>query len=258
MSTILFPSPIFGPVHSRRLGISLGINLLPADGKICSFDCIYCECGLNGSHRPHLKMPSRALVRSELEGKLAKMAAAGQKPDAITFAGNGEPTGHPEFAQIVDDVIKLRDRFAPKAKISVLTNAFHILRPEVFAALQRVDNALLKLDTVNLEYIELVNRPQGRYDLERLVEKMKAFEGNCMIQTMFMKGSWEGKSVDNTSERFVGPWLAAVKAIRPKLVTIYTIDRETPDKSLEKATHEELDRIAARLREAGLECTVSY
>lgn len=116
MSTILFPSPIFGPVHSRRLGISLGINLLPADGKICSFDCIYCECGLNGSHRPHLKMPSRALVRSELEGKLAEMAAAGQKPDAITFAGNGEPTGHPEFAQIVDDVIKLRDRFAPKAK----------------------------------------------------------------------------------------------------------------------------------------------
>ena len=227
MSTILFPSPIFGPVHSRRLGISLGINLLPADGKICSFDCIYCECGLNGSHRPHLRMPSRALVRSELEGKLAEMAAAGQKPDAITFAGNGEPTGHPEFAQIVDDVIKL-------------------------------DNALLKLDTVNLKYIELVNRPQGRYDLERLVEKMKAFEGNCMIQTMFMKGSWEGKSVDNTSERFVGPWLAAVKAIRPKLVTIYTIDRETPDKSLEKATHEELDRIAARLREAGLECTVSY
>ena len=257
MSTILFPSPIFGPVHSRRLGISLGINLLPADGKICSFDCIYCECGLNGSHRPHLKMPSRALVRSELEAKLAEMAAAGQKPDAITFAGNGEPTGHPEFAQIVDDVIQLRDRFAPKAKISVLTNAFHILKPEVFAALQRVDNPLLKLDTVNLEYIEFVNRPQSRYDLERLVEKMKEFNGDCMIQTMFMKGEWEGRSVDNTGDEYVGPWLDALREIGPRLVTIYTLDRETPGKNLLKAPRERLDEIAARVNALGIPTTVS-
>lgn len=258
MSTILFPSPVFGPVHSRRLGVSLGINLLPADGKVCSFDCIYCECGLNMSHRPHTKLPQRAAVRAALEAKLVEMAAKGVKPDAITFAGNGEPTGHPEFAQIVDDVVVLRNRFAPAAKISVLTNAHHILKPEVFAALLRVDNPLLKLDTVDADYIRRVDRPQGRYDLPRLIEQMKAFRGKCMIQTMFLKGTWKGESVDNTAERYVTPWLHTVKAINPELVTIYTIDRETPDKSLAKATHAELDGIAARVRAAGLECTVSY
>ena len=157
MSTMLFPSPIFGPVHSRRLGVSLGINLLPADGKICSFDCIYCECGLNGSHRPHLRCPSRALVVSSLEEKLVEMAADGVKPDNLTFAGNGEPTSHPEFPAIVDDVIALRNRFAPSAKISVLTNASHILKPAIFEALLKVDNPLLKLDTVDPDYIRRVD-----------------------------------------------------------------------------------------------------
>ena len=258
MSTILFPSPIFGPVHSRRLGISLGINLLPEDGKICSFDCIYCECGLNGSHRPHLKCPTRALVASMLDEKLAEMAADGIKPDAITFAGNGEPTSHPEFAGIVDDVIAMRDRYAPAAKVGVLTNATHIVKPAVFEALMKVDNPLLKLDTVNVDYIKRVDRPNSRYDLPALIEQMKAFNGHCMIQTMFLKGEWQGESVDNTGDDYVLPWLEVVKSIKPKLVTIYTIDRETPDKALLKASHEELDRIAGLLHEAGLECTVSY
>lgn len=258
MSTILFPSPVFGPVHSRRLGVSLGVNLLPADGKICSFDCIYCECGLNASHRPHLRMPERAAVRAALERKLAEMAASGVLPDTITFAGNGEPTGHPEFAQIIDDVIVLRRRFCPKAKISVLTNATHILKPHVYEALLLVDNPLLKLDTVDPDYIRRVDRPQSAYDLPRLVERMRAFGSRCLIQTMFMKGEWQGESVDNTGERYVAPWLDTVRSIGPKLVTIYTIDRETPDKALQKATHEELDAIAARVRAAGLECTVSY
>ena len=258
MSTILFPSPVFGPVHSRRLGISLGINLLPADGKICSFDCIYCECGFNAGHRPRLRMPARAAVHAALEAKLVEMAARRELPDTLTFAGNGEPTGHPEFAQIVDDVIELRRRYCPDAKISVLTNATHILKPHVFAALQRVDNPLLKLDTVDPEYIRRVDRPQCAYDLRALVERMRAFHGNCLIQTMFLKGTWQGESVDNTTERHVAPWLETVRVIAPKLVTIYTIDRETPDKALAKASHEELDRIAARVRAAGLECTVSY
>lgn len=258
MSTILFPSPVFGPVHSRRLGISLGINLMPTDGKICSFDCIYCECGLNAGHRPHLRMPTRAAVHAALEKKLVEMAAKGELPDTLTFAGNGEPTGHPEFAQIIDDVIELRRRYCPKAKISVLTNATHILKAHVFEALLRVDNPLLKLDTVDLDYIRLVNRPQAAYDLHALIERMRAFKGECLIQTMFLKGSWQGKDVNNTTEHYVGPWLEVVRSIGPKLVTIYTIDRETPDKELQKATHEELDRIAERVREAGLECTVSY
>lgn len=258
MSTILFPSPVFGPVHSRRLGISLGINLLPADGKICSFDCIYCECGLNAGHRPHLRMPTRAAVHAALEKKLVEMAAKGELPDTLTFAGNGEPTGHPEFAQIIDDVIELRRRYCPNAKISVLTNATHILKAHVFEALLRVDNPLLKLDTVDVDYIRLVDRPQSAYDLHALIERMRAFKGKCLIQTMFLKGLWQGKDVNNTTEHYVGPWLEVVRSIGPKLVTIYTIDRETPDKELQKATHEELDRIAERVRAAGLECTVSY
>lgn len=258
MSTILYPSPIFGPVHSRRLGVSLGVNLLPADGKICSFDCIYCECGLNAAHRPHLRRPERGLVISKLEEKLVEMKAEGILPDTITFAGNGEPTAHPDFEAIVDDVIALRNRFAPKAKISVLSNAYHIGKQSVFNALLKVDNPLLKLDTVNVDYIRRVDRPNNTYDIDAILERMRAFDGRCIIQTMFLKGTWQGETVDNTGDEYVLPWLEAVKSIRPKLVTIYTIDRDTPDKSLAKATHEELDRIAGLVREAGIECSVSY
>jgi wyosine [tRNA(Phe)-imidazoG37] synthetase (radical SAM superfamily) len=258
MSTVIYPSPIFGPVHSRRLGISLGINLLPGDGKICNFDCIYCECGFNEDKRPHSRMPSRALVNEKLREKLEEMKAAGQLPDTLTFAGNGEPTGHPEFAEIIDDVIALRAEYAPKAKISVLTNATHILKDSVFKALLKVDNALLKLDTVDADYIRFVDRPTSRYDLPALIGRMKEFKGRCVIQSMFMKGSWEGRSVDNTTERYVGPWLKAIADIRPRFVTVYTIDRETPDADLRKATHEELDGIAARVRALGIDASVSY
>ena len=258
MSTILFPSPIFGPVHSRRLGLSLGINLLPLDGKICSFDCIYCECGRNAGHTPHLHMPTRSEVREALEAKLSDMAAEKRLPDNITFAGNGEPTSHPDFLGIVEDTAALRSRYAPKARISVLTNATHILKPNVFKALTLVENPLLKLDTVDLDYIRFVDRPTSRYDLPALIEQMKAFKGHCMIQTMFLEGTHEGRSVSNTSERYVGPWLETIQAIAPKLVTIYTIDRETPDHDLRKAKPETLDAIAERVRSAGIETTVSY
>ena len=172
MSTILFPSPIFGPVHSRRLGVSLGVNLLPADGKLCSFDCIYCECGLNGQHRPELRMPTREAVREALRAKLESMKAEGVLPDTITFSGNGEPTSHPDFEGIIDDTLALRDEYAPKSQVSVLTNATHIVRNGVFRALLRVDNALLKLDTVDEDYIHLVDRPTSRYDLPKLIERM--------------------------------------------------------------------------------------
>lgn len=258
MATILFPSPIFGPIHSRRLGVSLGINLLPADGKVCSFDCIYCECGLNMDNRPNMRLPSRTIVHDLLEEKLAGMAAKGKAPDAITFAGNGEPTGHPEFPQIVDDVLELRDRYAPNAQVCVLTNATHITKPNVFNALLRLDNPLLKLDTVDVDYIKFVDRPQNHYDLNALIDKMTAFRGKCSVQTMFLKGTWEGRSVDNTSDAYVLPWIEVLKKIKPMLVTIYTIDRDTPSDELEKATKDELDSIADRVRAAGLNCSVSY
>lgn len=258
MSTVIYPSPIFGPVHSRRLGLSLGINVCPPDGKICSFDCIYCECGFNADFRPKSRMPSREAVKAGLRETLEKMKAEGHLPDTLTFSGNGEPTGHPDFPGIVDDVLALRGEFCPKAKVSVLTNATRITKPAVFEALLKVDNPLLKLDTVNPDYIRLVDRPNAGYDLEAILERMKAFGRRAIIQTMFMRGTFEGQDVDNTGEAFVGPWLEAVKAIGPKLVTIYTIDRETPDHDLMKAPPEVLDAIAARIREAGLEAQVSY
>jgi wyosine [tRNA(Phe)-imidazoG37] synthetase (radical SAM superfamily) len=258
MSTVIFPSPIFGPVHSRRLGVSLGINLLPSDGKVCSFDCIYCECGLNTEHRPSLSLPTREEVRIALENKLKDMQANGPVPDVLTFAGNGEPTSHPHFPEIIDDTIELRDRYFPKAKVSVLSNSTFINRPKVFDALMKVDNNILKLDTVSEEYIKRVDRPAGHYDLNEIIDRLKAFKGHVIIQTMFMKGSFQGNNVDNTGDEFVLSWLETVKAIAPSQVMIYTIDRDTPDKNLLKATHQELNRILELLKRNGISATASY
>ena len=255
MSTIIYPSPIFGPVHSRRLGISLGINLMPADGKICTFNCIYCECGLNEDHRPTLPRPSRELVAEKLEAKLREMTAEGQLPDVLTFAGNGEPTCHPHFAEIIDDTIRLRDQYCPEAKVSVLSNATMIHHQKVHDALMRVDNNILKLDTVDPLYINKVDQPVIPYDVDLVIERLKAFQGHVIIQTMFMGGQ---ESVDNTGDRFVEPWLEAVKEIQPQQVMIYTIDRETPTQGLLKATHEQLDAIRDRVIAAGIPCTASY
>jgi wyosine [tRNA(Phe)-imidazoG37] synthetase (radical SAM superfamily) len=258
MSTVIFPSPIFGPVHSRRLGVSLGINLLPSDGKVCSFDCIYCECGLNKEHRPSSSLPTREEVRIALENKLKDMQANGPVPDVLTFAGNGEPTSHPHFPEIIDDTIELRDRYFPQAKVSVLSNSTFINRPKVFDALMKVDNNILKLDTVSEEYIKRVDRPAGQYDLNEIIDRLKAFKGHVIIQTMFMKGSFQENNVDNTGDEFVLPWLETIKAIAPSQVMIYTIDRDTPDKNLLKATHQELNRILELLKKNGISATASY
>ena len=269
MSTVIYPSPIFGPIHSRRLGISLGINLQPADGKVCTFDCIYCECGFNSDHRPTLPRPSRQLVAQRLEEQLQRMVAEGQLPDVLTFAGNGEPTSHPQFADIIDDTIRLRNQYCPRAKVCVLSNSTMIHRPEVHDALLRVDDNILKLDTVDPAYINKVDRPTGHYDVQQIIDHMKAFHGHIIIQTMFMRGEMEGwregvrregekESVDNTGEEFVGPWLEVVKQIKPQQVMVYTIDRETPAQGLQKATHEQLDAIRDRVIAAGIPCTASY
>jgi len=254
MSTIIYSSPIFGPVHSRRLGISLGINLLPADGKVCTFDCIYCECGFNSDHRPTLPMPTRQQVAQRLEAKLQEMQQEGTLPDVLTFAGNGEPTCHPHFAEIIGDTLQLRDRYCPQAKVCVLSNSTMIHRQEVHDALMLVDDNILKLDTVDPAYINKVDRPNAAYDVRAIIERMKAFQGHIIIQTMFMRGD----SVDNTGEEFVEPWLEAVKSIGPQQVMVYTIDRETPAQGLEKASREQLDAIRDRVIAAGIPCTASY
>ena len=258
MSTIIYPSPIFGPVHSRRLGISLGINLLPADGKVCSFDCIYCECGFNEDHRPSFPLPTREEVAEKLEQKLQAMVKEQLLPDVLTFAGNGEPTCHPHFAEIIGDTIRLRNQYCPKAKVSVLSNSTMIHRQAVHDALMLVDNNILKLDTVDPLYINKVDHPNGTYDVNTIIERMKAFNGHLIIQTMFMRGECQGESVDNTSDAYVTPWLEAVKDIKPQQVMIYTIDRETPTQGLLKATHEQLDAIRDRVITAGIPCTASY
>ena len=264
MSTIIYPSPIYGPVHSRRLGLSLGINLMPADGKICTFDCLYCECGFNGDHHTHSHHPSQQEVASALEAQLIKMHNEGQHPDVLTFAGNGEPTSNPHFPEIIDDTVRLRNKWCPDAKISVLSNSTFIGHERIRQALMKVDNNILKLDTVDPDYIRLTDRPtQPSYDVNAVIENMKQFDGHIIIQTMFMKGTTTGAdgqkvSVDNTSDHYVAPWLEAVKAIGPKSVMVYTIDRETPDHGLQKATHEELNSISDRVLAAGIPCTASY
>ena len=259
MSTVIYPSPIFGPVRSRRLGVSLGINLLPADGKVCTFDCIYCECGFNAQRRPSLPMPTREEVKSALETRLQEMLQHGPTPDVLTFAGNGEPTVHPHFPEIIADTLALRDKYFPQAKVSVLCNSTQVIRPAVREALMKVDNAIMKLDTVDADYICRIDRPTGHYDVAQIIEALKLMEGRLVIQTMFMKGrSEEGGDVDNTTDYYVMPWLEAVKQIAPRQVMIYTIDRETPDHNLQKATPAELDRIVALLASCGIPATASY
>ena len=258
MSTILFPAPIFGPVHSRRLGVSLGVNLMPADGKLCSFDCVYCECGFNKPSHSGSKRPSREQVKTDLEKQLQKMVEEGRLPDVITFAGNGEPTLHPDFAGIIDDTIALRDRYCPQAKVSVLSNATMAFKPDVRDALLKVDNNILKLDTVDPDFIQLVDRPVGKFDVNKIIDDLAAFHGKVIVQTMFLKGKYQGRDVDNTGDYYVTPWLKALEKIKPEAVMVYTIDRETPAHELLKATPAELDAIVARIKALGIDASASY
>ncbi len=257
MPTFLFASPVFGPVHSRRLGLSLGVNLLPADGKLCTFDCLYCECGRNADARPKTDMPARTLVADRLEARIRALAQAGTPIDAITFAGNGEPTMHPEFAEIVEDTIAVRDRLAPAAKLCVLTNSTNLLKPKAAEALARFDLPMFKIDALDEDWVRRVNRPQCPYNQAALVEALKAWQGRCIIQTMFLCGTAEGVSVDNTTDDFVEPWLEVLRDIRPKYVSIYSLDRDAPCSTLKKAAPERLIEIGERVKAAGIPVQVS-
>lgn len=259
MSTILFDNIVFGPIHSRRLGISLGVNLLPADGKYCSFDCIYCECGRNDERRTHTKLPLREDVKKTLEEKLTLMRQEGITPDVITFAGNGEPTLHPEFGGIIDDTIEVRNRFYPCTKIAVLSNSTMLHKESVFRALNKVDENIMKLDSVFDSRIRQLNAPNSPcFTFDKLLEHLCRFEGNVIIQTMFLKGEVNGESVDNTTETEINDWIKALKIINPRQVMVYTIDRETPLKNLMKVSKDELDAIADRVRKEGFDVIVSY
>ncbi|MEA4985128.1 hypothetical protein SDC9_38495 [bioreactor metagenome] len=253
----LFDKIIFGPVRSRRLGVSLGVNLLPVDAKICSFDCIYCECGFNTTMQES-PLPTREQVYAALEAKLREMVAANELPDVITFAGNGEPTLHTQFKDIIDDTIALRDRYCPEAKVSVLSNSTRIHKPAVFRALQQVDNNILKFDSAIESTVQRLDRPVSKqFTVNRQIEDLKRFNGNLIIQTLFLRGKLKDGVIDNTTEEEVSLWLEALKIIRPKQVMIYSIDRETPTKGLEKVPLETLQQIAERTRKIGFEVMVS-
>lgn len=258
MSTFLFDQIIFGPVKSRRLGVSLGVNLLPTDNKVCSFDCVYCECGWTPKNRVQKAvLPPRELVRQMLEEKLTEMVESNELPDVITFAGNGEPTLHPEFEEIIDDTIELRDRLTPKARIAVLSNATMLHKPSVVRALLKVEDNIQKLDSGIEETIRKIDCPASSFKLKAVVENLKSFDGKVIIQTLFLRGNHKDSIIDNTTETELSEWLKLLAKIKPSKVMIYTIDRDTPATGLEKVKLDELQLIASRVRAAGFEVQVS-
>ena len=255
--TSLYDNIIFGPIRSRRLGISLGVNLLPIESKLCSFDCIYCECGWNDEHPGKRRFNAREDVYAMLDETLGKMVKEGTPPDVITFAGNGEPTMHPDFEAIIEDTISLRDKHCPAAKVSVLSNATQIHREDVRRALKRVDNNILKLDSAFDATVQLMNKPQGNYTVARTVELLKMFEGDFILQTMFLRGEYLGKAVDNTTEEEVAAWLKIVEELKPKQVMVYSLDRDTPCQTITKVEKDELSVIGKRVEALGIPCSVA-
>ena len=240
-----FEDIVFGPIRSRRLGSSLGVNILPAHGKMCNFDCVYCECGWNKDGISDKRFPTAAEVRLALEEKMINLHSEGVAVDSITFSGNGEPTLNPDFSAIVDSTLQLRDKYYPSAKVSVLSNATMLGRRDVYDSLKKIDNPILKIDAASDMLISKINRPQGAYELAKVVDAMKQFDGNFVLQTMFLR------SPDFDLTETLEQWRELVRLIKPREIMVYTIDRETPDKSLGKYTVEEMTEFVAPLLDEG-------
>ncbi len=259
MQTVLFHETIFGPIHSRRLGTSLGVNLSPNDGKICSFDCLYCEAGFNAQGPGTTGFPTREKVRTDMENKLKSMREKGERLDVITFSGNGEPTLHPDFGGVVDDTIALRDKYFPEVKISVLSNSTRASKPSVADALRRVDNNIVKLDSAVERTMRLIDRPNDPgFTVERVVGDLAKFGTSAIIQTMFTRGSHDGETIDNTTDEEVGALIEAYRAINPGSIMIYSIDRRTPEQSLTRVMPDELKKIADLIeKETGIPVTTA-
>jgi wyosine [tRNA(Phe)-imidazoG37] synthetase (radical SAM superfamily) len=260
MGTFLFDEIIFGPVKSRRLGVSLGINLLPTKRKICNFNCIYCECGwTSDNEKLPDRLPKREEVYNALDRKLSEMLASGQKPDVITYAGNGEPTLHPGFPGIIDDSIILRDKYFPNAKIAVLSNSTTITNHKVKAALLKVEMNILKLDSAYDTTVSIHNQPASKINVNDLINNLASFNGKLIIQTLFLRGTFDGKVIDNTTPDELNAWIKAIEKIGPSEVMIYTISRDTPPEGgeLYKVPARELREIAAMVEKLGIKTQVS-
>jgi len=259
MPGILFDEIVFGPIKSRRFGVSLGINLLPLHGKFCTFNCIYCECGLTEERKKERPVLFTAVqINSSLQSRFEALKSGGLNPDNITFAGNGEPTLHPEFETIIENTIHLRNEFFPKAKITVLSNATRLDRENVKRALLRIDNNVLKLDAGTNETFIAINRPTSPITLEKVVQELIAFDGNLVIQTMLIRGKVDGVQVDNTTEEEISLWLKHIAEIKPKQVMLYPIDRQTPYRTLEKVPESEFQALVARIEDLGIKAEVFY
>ncbi|MDX9726530.1 MAG: radical SAM protein [Bacteroidales bacterium] len=259
MPTFLFDKIIFGPVVSRRLGDSLGINLLPATRKVCNFNCIYCECGWTmNSGEDRSSLPSRKDVYNALDLKLSELKDKNRPPDVITFAGNGEPTLHPDFPGIVDDTIELRNKHFPATRIAVLSNSTTITIPHIREALLKVDQNILKLDSGFDLTVKSHNQPRVNFKVAELIRNLKDFNGQLIIQTLFLRGTYRGRTIDNTTPEELEAWLRALEIIRPEEVMIYTISRDTPDGGeLAKVPEDELHRIASMVNRLGIRTSVS-
>lgn len=253
MQTVLFHDIIFGPIHSRRLGTSLGVNLSPTDGKVCNFDCLYCEAGLNAQGAGSSGLSPRSIVREQLENKLRCMKERGESLDVITFSGNGEPTVHPDFVGIIDDTIELRDKYFPEVKISVLSNATRLHDRNICNALRRVDNNILKLDSAITPTMRTIDRPNSPdFSSEKVIGQLKEFGEKCIVQTMLLRGTFEGKLIDNTTPDEIEALIDAYLKIKPSQVMLYSIDRKTPVETLVKVGKEELGQIAELMRVKGI------
>lgn len=257
MPTFLFDKIIFGPVKSRRLGHSLGVNLLPVDAKVCNFNCIYCECGLNTKGKKDSHIPSVSEIGNLLQTRLNEMKSNSEPIDTITFAGNGEPTMHPQFEEVIDAVIAVRDNIFPQVKIAVLSNSLLLHKQSVLNALMKVDLNIMKLDSAINSTFQLLNQPQSPIKANDVIENLKKFNGKLIVQTMFVKGSYNGQLFDNTTETEINAWIDAVKVIKPELVMIYTIARDTPVESIEKISGKQLKAIASTIEKAGFKVSVS-
>ena len=247
-----FDDIVFGPISSRRLGTSLGINILPSKGKLCNFDCIYCECGWNKDGAGDKRFPTYAEVEAAMTERIGALAAEGIKVDSITFSGNGEPTMNPDFAEIIDLTLRLRDKYYPEAKVSVLSNATLVGRESVFQALKKIDNPIMKIDAFSDDLVQKMNKPVGAYHIEEVVRNLARFEGNFILQTMFLKSA----DFDAATEEALDGWMNIVRQLRPREIMVYTIDRQTPDKSLGKYTIEEMTDFVQPLLDEGFKIQI--
>lgn len=254
---MLFGDIAYGPIHSRRLGVSLGMEIMPLEHKLCTFNCVYCECGWN-ERVDHPRLPFREAVRTALETKLQALRAEQTSLDVITFSGNGEPTLHPDFKGIIEDTCALRDRYYPTAKVSVLSNSTQLGRQEVVDALRLCDNRILKLDAATDEMMRRIDLPVNEaLDVSTLIKWLQQFNGDFILQTCFLRGEHDGKRIDNTTQEELDAWYRAVEQLRPQQIMIYVIDRKTPEEHLEKISREQMESIAAPLLEKGFNVTIS-